>query len=84
MKRRGKSRADEAFLKALGKNIERLIEKQGFSSPYDFWIKEAGDEVSRSALNYILTGRTDPKASTLRALARLLKVRPRDILDFES
>lgn len=83
MRRRGKTKADAVYLKALGENLEKLIKKKGFTSVYDFWIKKVGDEMSRSALNYIVVGKTDPKASTLRALAKRLKIHPKEILDFD-
>jgi hypothetical protein len=83
LKRRGKTKADEAYLKALGQNVLRLMKKKGYDTPYDFWIKRAGDEISRASLNYIVTGRGDPKMTTIKALAKLLGVKPKDILDFE-
>lgn len=81
MKRTGKSKKDEVWLKKLGERIDSLIREKGYASPYDFWVQRAGDKVSRAALNYILTGKTDPKATTLKALADLLHVRVRDLMD---
>ena len=82
MKRRGKAKADEAYLKALGQNIEKIMKKKGYESPYDFWVRQAGDQISRASLNYIIAGSSDPKATTLRALAELLEVDPKELLNF--
>lgn len=83
MKRRGKSTSTEAFQKALGANIEKQILKKGYKSAYDFWIQEAEDSISRATLNFILVGKTDPKITTLREIARLLELKTSDLLDFE-
>jgi len=83
MKRRGKTKSEENFQKELGKRLEKEIKKSGYSSPYEFWIEKAGDHVSRATLNYILTGKTDVKITTLMTLAKLLKVKTKDLLDFE-
>lgn len=84
MKRRGKNKGDLAYLKALGKNVQRIMKEKGYETPYDFWINRAGDELSRAAINYIVTGESDPKATTIRALARLLGVEPRELFDFST
>jgi transcriptional regulator with XRE-family HTH domain len=83
LKRKGKTKTDRAYLKALGQNVQHLMKSKGFDSPYDFWINRAGDEISRASLNYIVTGESDPKMTTIRALAKLLGVKPKDVLDFE-
>lgn len=85
MRRSNKSKEDDLWLAALGRHIEGLIKKRGYDSAYDFWInhEEAGDTISRAALNYIVAGKSDPKASTLRALAKLLGLKPAKLLDFE-
>ena len=82
MRRTGKSKIDEKWLKNLGHHVEKLIKKGGYSSPYHFWIEKAGDHLSRSALNYIVNGSKDPKATTIRVLAELLGVSPAEILNF--
>ena len=83
MRRISENKADQEWLRQFGRNPAGLIERRGFKSPYDFWINKAGDHLSRAALNYILAGRTDPKATTVRALARLLGVKPSKLLDFD-
>ncbi len=83
MKRRGKTKLEENFQKQLGKRIESEIKKMGYASPYEFWIEKAGDHISRATLNYIINGQSDVKITTLKTLARLLKVKTRDLLDFE-
>jgi transcriptional regulator with XRE-family HTH domain len=76
------SSKDAVWLANLGKHIEALIREKGYDSVYDFWIQKAGDDVSRATLNYIVAGKTDPKATTLRLIARLLGVKPSRIFDF--
>lgn len=82
MRRVSKSKVDEQWLKALGLHVATLIQKRGYASPYEFWIECAGDHLSRSALNYILSGKKDAKATTLRTLAQLLEVSPSELLKF--
>jgi transcriptional regulator with XRE-family HTH domain len=83
LRRTKETKADQEWLKALGKNLRKLIEDAGYESPYDFWVQRAGDHISRATLNYILKGKTDPKAGTLRTIARLLKVKPSHLLEFD-
>ena len=83
MKRSGHKKEDGEWLKKLGDRVEQLIRKRGFESPYDFWIKQAGDDLSRATLNYIVAGKSDPKATTLRALAKLLEVPVSKLMDFD-
>lgn len=74
MKDKKKSASDEKFRIALGKRIEQLILSRGYKSPYEFWLENGGDGLSRSNLNYILVGKNDPKLSTLRHIAEALEV----------
>ena len=69
------------WLSSLGSHIEKLIEKEGYSSPYEFWIN-ADIGISRTTLNYILRGKVDVKVCTLRKIALALNVRPNDLLNF--
>ncbi len=82
MRRRSLSISDQVFIKDFGRNLVELIRKRGYSSIYEFWIEEAGDHISRAALNRIATGTVDVKISTIRILAKCLKVKPKDLLDF--
>ncbi len=82
MRRAGKTKEDVVYLKTLGRHLSHLIQKMGYKSPYDFWINAADGEFSRMTLNHILNGRMDPKLTTLRAIARLLKVDVKDLFDF--
>lgn len=82
MKKVRRSKADEAWLKALGGHLQKLIKASGYKSPYDFWVQAAGDEISRATLNYILIGKVDVRVSTLRKLASLLKVDIREFFNF--
>jgi transcriptional regulator with XRE-family HTH domain len=81
---KNKNDADSIFLRQLGKHIENLILDQGYQSAYDFWVKKASSTMSRATLNYVLAGETDPKISTLRAIADLLGVSPQDVFDFNA
>jgi len=78
-----RSKEDERWLEAIGAHIQKLILEKGYKSPYDFWVQQVGDEVSRAALNYVLKGRVDVKATTLRKLALALGVEPKEIFNFK-
>ncbi|MFA5582608.1 MAG: helix-turn-helix transcriptional regulator [Bacteriovoracaceae bacterium] len=65
----------------FGNRIRSLIEKKGYKSPYDFWIQECGDDISRATLDNILNGRYDPKISTIRKIARALNISLKTIFD---
>jgi hypothetical protein len=82
---RGKSKTedDQKWLKRFGEHVSELIRKAGYKSPYDFWINHAGESLSRSSLNYLVVGKFDPKATTLRKLAKLLNTTPAKLLDFK-
>lgn len=77
-----RKRSDVEWLKALGKHIENMILEKGYNSPYDFWIQTAGDHISRAGLNFLLAGKREPKITTLRTIARLLKVDLSKLLEF--
>ncbi len=83
-RRTNKPKGDQKWLLALGKHIEELIKARGFESAYDFWVNSASDHFSRAALQYIIAGKRDPKATTLCVLAKLLGVKPPVLLDFEA
>lgn len=83
MRRISKSKADEEWLRALGRHIEKQILKKGYASVYDFWINKAGDHISRATLNFLLVGKAEPKITTLRLIARLLGVKLSTLLDFD-
>lgn len=74
--------ADVKWLQDLGKHIDLLIKRKGYTSAYDFWVNKAGDHISRATLNYILAGKSDPKATTLRTIAKLLGVSEATLFEF--
>ena len=74
--------ADSLWLKRLGIHIDALIRKKGYESPYDFWVRRIGDDISRTTLNHVLTGKYDPKASTLKKIADHLNLKLSDLVDF--
>ncbi|MBX3032599.1 MAG: helix-turn-helix domain-containing protein [Bdellovibrionaceae bacterium] len=69
-------------LRRFGKHLEGLILKQGYSSAYDFWVQTAGDEMARASLNYLISGKREPKLLTLILLADLLEVSLSELMDF--
>lgn len=75
--------SDSETLRRFGKHLGRLIQERGYASPYDFWVQEAGEEMSRASLNYILAGKREPKLLTVLLLARLLRVPSQQLLDFD-
>lgn len=77
-KRRGKT--DERYFSALGKRVELLISKKGYKSPYAFWLEHGEDGLSRSNLNYLINGKSDPKISTLRRIAEGLEIELSELL----
>lgn len=83
MSQPSKKKAQAQYQRAFGKHLALTIERRGYSSLYDFWIRKAGDHLSRASINFLVLGKKDPKLSTIRILARLLKVAPKDLLDFE-
>jgi len=82
-KRLVKVSSHQAYLKAFGANLERLIKERGYDSSYDFWINRAGDDISRSGLRYIISGSRDAKLSTLKILAELLEIEPGRLFEFD-
>lgn len=76
-------KANDEWLIALGKHIERLIKARGFDSIYDFYMECAGEKFSRAELHNIIKGKRDLKATSVRSLAKLLGVKPSIIIDFD-
>lgn len=78
-----RKKEDAQWLKALGEHLNQVILKKGYKSPYEFWVEALGEEVSRASLNYILNGRVDVKATTLKKLADALEITPSELLNFK-
>ena len=83
-------KVSEEYVEAKDERVDSFIEPMvglfgmgGFESAYDFWVNSASDHFSRAALQYIIAGKRDPKATTLCVLAKLLGVKPSVLLDFE-
>ena len=74
MRRKSKSKKDDDWLKGFGKRLEELILRRGYKSIYDFWQKEGHKYISRASLNYIVTGKVDPRISTIKTLVQVLGV----------
>ncbi len=65
---------DRAFLKKLGKKIEKMIlEEKGYRS-LDAFALEHNDRIAKPTLYQICEGRRDMKISTLRGLAVALEI----------
>lgn len=78
-----KRKTENPWLKRLGKHIEAVMRKKGYDSPYEFWLEKVGDEMSRTTLNHVLTGKYDPKTSTLKKLADSLGMSLSELVDFD-
>ncbi|MBY0517507.1 MAG: helix-turn-helix transcriptional regulator [Bacteriovoracaceae bacterium] len=74
-------RTDEQWQKAFAKRLRTIIEEKGYTSAYEFWLQECGEDISRSNLDNILNGRVDPKISTLQKLAISLGMTLQELLD---
>lgn len=83
MARRKLSTNDTLWLNALGDHLRQKILQRGYKSPYEFWIQSLGDEVSRASLNYILNGRVDVRATTLKRIADALEMCHSELFDFD-
>lgn len=70
VRRISKNELDQLWLIELGKKLELAISTQGYRSIYDFWLNCSSDVVSRSTLNSILAGKSDPKITSLMALSK--------------
>ena len=81
MRGKGRSRADTKWLKDLGRHIEKLILSK-YSSTYQFCVEKAGSDISRATLNFIIAGKSDPKATSLKIIAKHLNVPVKKLLDF--
>lgn len=80
MARQRRGTLDDKYVKALGKRVSELIEKKGYKSPYSFWLENGDEGLSRSNLNYLINGKSDPKLSTLRRVAEGLEIELTDLL----
>ena len=69
---------DDVFLKRLGKHIAKIRKEKGFSQDR-LYIES---ELARRTIDRLETGQVDPRATTLRKIARTLKVPLADLFDF--
>lgn len=71
---------DKAFLKKLGKKIEKIIlEDMGYKSLDEFSL-EQHDFIAKPTLYQVCQGKRDMKVSTLRGLAQALDIKLTDLL----
>ncbi|MCP4913229.1 MAG: helix-turn-helix transcriptional regulator [Oligoflexia bacterium] len=63
----------------IGENIEKAIKKKGYSSVYDFWVNSP-KPMAKSTLHDIISGKSDPKISTLILLSESLDIKLSDLV----
>ncbi|MCB0414824.1 MAG: helix-turn-helix transcriptional regulator [Bdellovibrionales bacterium] len=68
-----KPKAVQKKIIKIGQNIEKAIKNKGYSSIYDFWVNNP-KPVAKSTLHDIVSGKSDPKISTLILLAESLNI----------
>ncbi len=69
---------DQAFITAFGKRVAEIRKSQGMSQ----YTLAYESDISRSQIVLIENGESDPKISTILALARALGVELKELLDF--
>ena len=72
-------RMNKQYLQKLAKNLKRLRKKQGIKQD-DFLSVEG---ISRSMISMIETAKTDITLSKIKIIADVLKLPPKDLLDFD-
>ena len=72
-------RMNEQYLQKFAKNLKRLRKKQGIKQD-DFLSVEG---ISRSMISMIETAKTDITLSKIKIIADVLKLPPKDLLDFD-
>lgn len=70
---------NKSYLQKFGKNLQK-IRKQKKIKQDDFLDVEG---ISRSTIAMVETGRTDITLSKLKIIANVLKIEPKELLDFE-
>ncbi len=72
------STRDETVLIAFGKNLQRIREEKDVS----LRVLETLAEVDHSEIHRIEKGKRNPSLTVLLAIAKGLKIDPKDLLDF--
>ena len=70
---------DKEYLQKFAKNLKRLRKIQGIKQD-DFLAVEG---ISRSMISMVETAKTDITLSKIKIIADVLKLPPKDLLDFE-
>lgn len=68
---------DDVFLKKLGKHIAKIRKEKGFSQDR-LYIES---ELARRTIDRLETGQVDPRATTLRKIAKTLKISLSELVD---
>ncbi len=72
-------RMNKQYLQKFAKNLKRLRKKQGIKQD-DFLAVEG---ISRSMISMVETAKTDITLSKIKIIADVLKLPPKDLLDFD-
>ncbi|NOT80468.1 MAG: helix-turn-helix transcriptional regulator [Bacteriovoracaceae bacterium] len=80
MEAKKRTNSDKKDLLSLGVRIRSLIQLNGYASPYEFWLEHGDECISRSNLNYLINGQTDPKLTTILKLSAALGLSPSELL----
>lgn len=72
-------RMNKQYLQKFVKNLKRLRKKQGIKQD-DFLAVEG---ISRSMISMVETAKTDITLSKIKIIADVLKLPPKDLLDFD-
>ncbi|MBR1616853.1 helix-turn-helix transcriptional regulator [bacterium] len=70
---------DKDFLQKFGNNLKKIRKTKGIVQ--DDFLNVEG--ISRSLIGMVETAKTDITLSKLKIIADVLKVQPKDLLDFE-
>jgi hypothetical protein len=77
-----RSKKAQKKISEVGLNIQGHIKRQGYASIYDFWVN-GSKPIPKSTLHDIVSGKSDPKLSTLFLLAEGLNISLCELLGCE-
>ena len=73
-----RTKSVQTKINKIGKNIKLAIKNKGYSSIYDFWVNSS-KPIATSTLHDIVSGKSDPKISTLIQLSESLEIKLSDL-----
>jgi len=71
----------EIVLRSIGDCIYDAIIQNGYSSIYQFWLHKLAGIISRQTLHKIISGKVDPKFTTLLIIANNLNISVSELLN---